>query len=392
MIKGLIKGIAYRQPIYMSFLIRLKCCTFCLLALTLTTGYSRTSNKNHPNIILIIADDVNWDDLGCYGNEKIKTPNLDKVANEGIRFDNVYLVASSCSPSRTSILTGRYPHNTGAAELHTALPKHLVYFPEKLKERGYYTALAGKFHEGPSTRRAYDRMEVDSKKNGEGGEEQWLNVLSERPTDKPFFFWFSAYDAHRPWSVKTVGSQHDPLKDIKVPDNLWNDEPTRNDLKMYYNEIGRLDYYVGQLNDALKKEGIADNTIIIFISDNGRPFPGSKTRLYDTGLKTPMLIKWPLKIKEKQFSPSLISTIDIAPTILNIVGIPAPVTFQGVSFLSLLTSPKEPFRKYVFGEHNWHDYEAYERSVRTKDYLYIINERPFFNQWWSNRCEPKSGG
>ena len=141
-----------------------------------------------PNIVVIIADDVNWDDIGCYGNPKIHTPNIDRLAGQGIRFTNMYLTASSCSPSRTSILSGRYPHNTGSAELHTPLPRHLPLLPEVLRQKGYYTALAGKWHEGPATRRAYDTLLVDRVANGEGAEQQWVNLMRDPPQRQAVLF------------------------------------------------------------------------------------------------------------------------------------------------------------------------------------------------------------
>ncbi len=335
-----------------------------------------------PNIVVIIADDVSWDDIGCYrsvgaGNPKIRTPNIDRLASQGVRFTNMYLTASSCSPSRTSILSGRYPHNTGSAELHTPLPRHLPMLPEMLKQQGYFTALVGKWHEGPATRRAYDTLLVDREANGEGAEEQWINLMRARPKNKPFFFWLAALDAHRPWSVYQHGHRHDPDKDVRVPPTLVDTPETRQDLANYYNEIGRLDYFVGKLADELTRQGILENTIVIFMADNGRPFPGSKTRVYDTGMKTPFVMQWPKGIPQKGIvSDGLVSSIDIAPTLLKLAGIVAPNTMQGRSFDQLLQKPATPFRQYVFSEHNWHDYAAYERAVRTKDYLYLINKRP----------------
>ena len=330
-----------------------------------------------PNIVVIIADDVSWDDIGCYGNPKIRTPNIDRMAKRGVRFTNMYLTASSCSPSRTSILTGRYPHNTGSAELHTPLPRHLPLLPETLKQRGYFTALVGKWHEGPATRRAYDTLLVDRDANGEGAEEQWTNLMRARPKNKPFFFWLAALDAHRPWSVYQRGHRHDPDKDVRVPPALVDTPETRRDLADYYNEIGRLDYFVGKLEEELIRQDILENTIVIFMADNGRPFPGSKTRVYDTGMKSPFVIQWPKGIPQKGVvSDGLVSSIDIAPTLLKLAGIVAPSTMQGRSFDQLLQKPTTPFRQYVFSEHNWHDYSAYERAVRTSDFLYLINKRP----------------
>lgn len=332
-----------------------------------------------PNIILIIGDDISAEDIGTYGNKSIRTPNIDRMAREGLQFDNVYLTISSCSPSRTSILTGRYPHNTGAAELHTPLPKQLSYFPELLKEKGYFSALAGKWHEGEHTRRAYDTLLVDKKANGAGGENQWISLLKSRPTDKPFFFWLAPYDAHREWSEKGEFTRPYRPEEVWVPPTLVDTHETREDLASYYNEISRIDHYIGLLELELKAQGIADNTIIIFMADNARAFPGSKTRLLDRGVRTPFVIKWPKGIPKTNLKvESLVSSIDIGPTLLELAGIQVTETFQGVSFAALLKDTSLRFRNYVFGEHNWHDYEAYERSVRTQDYLYIQNQRTQF--------------
>lgn len=336
-----------------------------------------TQGSSSPNIIFIIGDDISAEDIGIYGNKAIRTPNIDKLARNGLKFDNLFLTASSCSPSRTSILTGRYPHNTGAAELHTPLPQHLMYFPELLKKAGYYSALAGKWHEGENSKRAYDTLLVNKDANGAGGEKQWLNLLKSRPADKPFFFWLAPYDAHREWSDNDEFKNPYRPEDVIVPPTLVDTRETRQDLACYYNEITRIDEYIGELQHELERQGIADNTIIIFTADNARAFPGAKTRVLDRGLKTPFVMQWPKGISGKgQRIDALVSSIDIAPTLLELAGIQSPETVQGISFSKLLNNPKTVFRRYVFGEHNWHDYEGMERSVRSKDFLYLINERP----------------
>lgn len=331
--------------------------------------------QERPNIIFIIGDDISQEDIGCYGNTAIRTPNLDLLAKRGMKFTNAFVTSSSCSPSRCSILTGRYPHNTGAPELHSPLPSHLTYFPELLKRAGYYTALAGKWHEGPDTKRAYDTLLAGAKINGNGGEDMWVRLITERPKDKPFFLWLASYDAHRTWGADEFGDPHHP-DSVIVPPTLVDNKETRRDIASYYNEIGRMDHYLGSLTKALEQQGIASNTVIIFIADNARPFPGSKTRLYDRGIKTPMLIKWPAVIAGNSVCSSLVSSIDIAPTLLELAGVAPVESIQGSSFSRLLKQPEQPFRNYIFAEHNWHDYEAFERSVRTNDYFYLLNGRP----------------
>jgi len=333
-----------------------------------------------PNFVLIIADDVSWDDIGCYGNQQVKTPNIDRLAANGIRFTNFFLTASSSSPSRNSIITGRYPHNTGGAELHTLPPDYMVSFPELLKQKGYFTAQAGKFHMGNYARRGFDLINENNKLNGDGGEELWLKLLQEKPGGKPFFMWLAAYDAHRQWGPNKFSGTHDPV-DITPPFYLANGDKTKADLAKYYDEITRFDHYIGLVVNELEKQGLVDNTVLIVMADNGRPFPHCKTRVNDRGLKSPFIVHWPGGITGKQqVCPGLVSAIDIAPTILDLAGISVPDHVQGHSFSSLLKEPAKPFRNYVFGEHNWHDYEAHERMVRSKDLLYILNSRPQFPQ------------
>lgn len=337
------------------------------------SGQARKAQK--PNIILIMADDVSQDDIGCYGNPAVRTPNMDKLAGQGIRFDNAYVTTSSCSPSRNSILTGRYPHNTGAAELHTPLPAQQIPFPLLLKQAGYYTVQAGKSHFGPSALRAFDQA-YEGREGGTGGEERWVKCLQERPRDKPFFAWFAALDAHRPWQADRFGTPHDPAK-VVVPPFLADTEATRKDIASYYNEIARFDHYIGLVMEELKRQGIEENTLILVMADNGRPFPRSKTRVYDSGMKTPFIVKWDAGIPAPgSVSKSLLSAVDIAPTLLEVAGLAPAPTFQGKSFARLFKDPALEYRQYVFAEHNWHDYEAHERMVRSKDWMYVRNARP----------------
>ncbi|WP_114750646.1 sulfatase family protein [Pleomorphovibrio marinus] len=345
---------------------------FLAVVFSLSAAVAQTGR---PNIILIIADDIGWDDLGCYGHTVVQSPVIDRMATEGIRFDNFYLTTSSCSPSRSSIISGRYPHNTGAAELHTPLPESISIFPELLQQAGYFTAQSGKWHMGEAARRGFDVIH-DKEGIGDGGEEMWVPTLKDRPKDKPFFLWLAALDAHRPWGPNEFSGTHDPAQ-ISPPVYLANASATKTDLAQYYDEIKRFDHYIGEVEKELQRQGVLENTLIMVISDNGRPFPRSKTRMYDSGIKSPFVAKWPAGIKKSaSLSESMISSIDIAPTFLDLAEVKVPDSFQGKSFASLFEKPEKAFRKYVFAEHNWHDHEALERMVRTKDHLYVLNLRP----------------
>ena len=328
-----------------------------------------------PNFIIFIADDVSWNDLGCYGNPFVKTPNIDRLAQRSIRFNNAYLTASSCSPSRNSIMTGRYPHNSGAAELHTEPPLDMISFPEELRNQGYHSVQAGKFHMGQYAERGFDVMFRTREEIGDGGELAWVRAIKERPKNQPFFMWFAALDAHRAWGPNEFSGTHQ-AESITPPFYLADGPETRKDLAQYYDEINRFDFYIGEVVKELEAQDVLENTLIIIMADNGRPFPHSKTRVNDRGMKTPLLVYWPRRITKEQISYSLVSSIDIAPTILSLAGSDIPNSVQGISFEKLIDAPGQPFRNYVFAEHNWHDYEAHERMVRSEQFLYIYNARP----------------
>jgi N-sulfoglucosamine sulfohydrolase len=362
-----------------------------MVVVLLALAASRVVFAAPPNVILFIADDVSWNDYGCYGNSAARTPNIDALAEHGIRFDRAFLTASSCSPSRSSIITGRYPHNNGkAAELHKPISGHLPWFPEILRSAGYYTALSGKHHmsstapkTGPAARPlAFDHVDGGRSKNNSGGHANWLSVVQQRPQDKPFFFWFAAYDAHRGWDAdrqwdeSRYGAMHKPT-DVIVPPFLSDDSETRQDLASYYNEVTRFDHYIGAVVSELKKQNVFDNTLLLVMADNGRPFPRAKTRLHDSGMKTALVAHWPQGIKQTGPSESLVSVIDLAPTVLTVAGCKVPPTMQGISMTPLLDDSSAVVRDYAFSEHNWHDYEAHGRSVRHGDYLLLRNFRPY---------------
>lgn len=330
------------------------------------------TEKTSPNFIVFIADDAAWNDCGPYGNQKIKTPNINRLAEEGLVFENAFLTTSSCSPSRCSILTGRYPHSTGALELHMPLPAEQVLFAGELQKAGYYTVVAGKYHIGAQ------RSEFDSiYGGGPSGCESWVRAMENRPKEKPFFMWLAAMDPHRDYQLNTIPEPHNPA-DVIVPPFLPDADSTRKDLALYYDEISRLDSYMGKVMQVLKDQGVDENTLVIYMTDNGRPFPRCKTRMYDSGIKTPFIVRWPEKLKQGR-TDALVSSIDIAPTFCELAGVKIPETFQGISFAPILNDYLATTREYIVGEHNWHDYQAHERAIRNQQFLYVRNAFPELN-------------
>lgn len=360
----------------------------------LCCAWQAADAAERPNVILFISDDVSWNDHGCYGNASARTPVIDRLAASGLRFDQAFLTASSCSPSRSSIVTGRYPHNNGkAAELHQPISANLAWFPALLKQSGYYTVLSGKNHmtvgkvpTGTTASKfnaAWHHTSRGSRKGNTGGHANWVQEVRDRPRDAPFFFWFAATDAHRGWNgdrewdAQKYGPLHRP-QDVIVPPFLVDSAQTRQDLASYYNEVTRFDYFIGAVVAELKRQQVLDNTLLLIMADNGRPFPRAKTRLHDSGMKTPLVAHWPKVIPAGGVTSSLVSVIDIAPTILEAAGIQPAASMQGVSFGPLLKNPRATTRRFAFSEHNWHDYEAHGRSVRGDGYLLIRNFRPQF--------------
>lgn len=365
---------------------------FLIAANLHTTASSQETSIPRPNLILMIADDMNWDDCGAYGHPAIRTPNIDRLAEQGMKFQHAYLTCSSCSPSRSSIITGRYPHNTGAEQLHWPLPAGAKTFAANLKQAGYYTAAAGKWHLGDAIREDFDQIYeastsgfvLPSGKDGEppkmiaaqpSGCEDWEKALEACPTDKPFFLWLAALDPHREYKEGALDPPH-KTSQVIVPPHLPDTPEVREDLRMYYDEIGRLDNYVGKVLDLLEERGQAENTLVLFISDNGRPFPRDKTTLYDGGIRTPWIARWPAAVEAGTSSNALVSSVDIASTFLDAAGATPLEAAPSQSFLPSLKDSEQSHRTFAFAEDHWHDYEDHARAIMTQQFKLIRNDYP----------------
>jgi N-sulfoglucosamine sulfohydrolase len=373
-----------------------------VLSVAILMASSRADEvAKRPNIILMIADDMAWDDCGANGNSHVRTPNIDALAHGGMRFERAFVMASSCSPSRSSLITGRYPHNTDAEELHWPLPAEQVTFVERLKAAGYWTAAAGKWHLGNAIKERFDQVREANpagfqlptdqvKRNGNDKEaaparlgggargdaasgcDQWVPTLRQRPEGKPFFLWLAALDPHRDYEPETIPEPHRP-EDVVVPPYLPDVPAVRQDLAHYYDEISRLDHFVGNVLAELDRQQIAGDTLVLFLSDNGRPFPRCKTTLYDSGVRTPLIARWSGHITPGSRCDRLVSSIDLAPTILTLASIEVGPSFQGKDLSPLFKDPRAKIHDVIFAERNWHDYASLGRAVRSEQFKYIRN-------------------
>ena len=334
------------------------------------------ASASPPNILVLVADDAGWRDVGAYGNDVIRTPNVDRLAETGLTYERAFLTTPQCSPSRISMLTGKYPHATGAEDLHMPLPEHETILPTYLRrEAGYLTGIMRKRHLGAPGNEQFDWYDP-----AENHDYSAFTEFLDRAQGqgRPFFLWVGFSDPHRPYADSIIDRPHDPAR-VRVPPYLADTPSTRADIAHYYDEIARMDQNVGGFVETLERRGLRDNTLIVFLSDNGAPFPRAKGTLYDAGIRTPLVVNWPGEVAPGTYD-GLTSVIDLAPTLLDVAGLSVPPDMQGRSIAATLDDRSVPGREVVFSERNWHDTDAHMRSLRTDRYKLITNgypSRPF---------------
>ena len=339
-------------------------------------SFQETFAKDRPNVVVFLADDAGMD-FGCYGNKGIHTPHIDRLAGEGIRFANAFLTAPQSSPSRTCMMTGQFPHTIGTEDLHTPIDETTRMLPYFFNQAGYATGTMLKTHWGANGDKQFTHRIKAGYKPGQGGltEESYRNYRDflDENKDHPFFLWIGFIDPHRPYDRDACSRVNNP-DEVTVPSFLVDTENTRRDLADYYDEISRMDRDIGIMLKDLEDRGLLDNTIIVFLSDNGRPFPRCKGSLYDTGIQTPLIFVWKNHILPRTVHDNgLVSSVDLAPTLLDLAGIGVPDSIYGESFKHLLLDPSKRGREYIFAERNWHDTDEYIRCVRTERYKLIYN-------------------
>jgi len=329
--------------------------------------------QDKPNVIVFIADDAGWRDFSAYGNAAIKTDHIDRLAERGMKFNNAFLTTSQCSPTRTSLLSGQFAHTVRTEDLHEPLAPSVRILPSYLQQGGYYTAILGKTHIGQP---AVEQFNVFHRGNGNPMPEDFSKVLEDKG-DKPFFAWYAFIDPHRGYQENTIPDPHDPAQVI-VPPYLADTPETRKDLAMYYDEITRMDRNIGEVLQLLEDANEAENTLVIFITDNGKPFTRAKGSLYDEGIKSPLIAVWPEKIEAGTTNDALISLIHLAPTILDAAVLQKGDDMYGESLLPMFEGEGRQPDAFVFAERNWHDCDEHMRSVRSDTFKLIFNA---YTEW-----------
>jgi N-sulfoglucosamine sulfohydrolase len=345
-------------------------------AATLASGAQPASPR--PNILLIIADDWSYPHAGVLGDRVVKTPTFDRIAREGVLFRNAFVAAPSCTPSRASLLTGRAVHQLEeGGNLWGFLPSKFVTYPDQLETAGYTVGFTRKGW-GPGDFKAGGRA-----RNPAGNQfASFADFYNQAPKDKPFAFWFGSQDPHRPYEEGSGAASGMKAGDVAVPPFLPDSPATRGDLLDYYFEVQRLDREAGEIIATLEAAGQLDNTVVIFTSDNGMPFPRAKANLYDDGTHVPLAIRFPSKAKPHRTLDDFVVLTDLAPTILEAAGLTPADEMIGRTLMPLLTGGTQPGRERVFLERERHaqvrrgnlGYPA--RAIRNHDFLYIWNLRP----------------
>ncbi len=347
-----------------------------------------------PNILLITADDMNWNFVGVYNSSVAGiTPNIDRLASQGIKFDYAFVPLAMCTPSRQIMLSGNHSHQTmtrGFTELERLGPA----LPDILKEKGYYIANINKQQDYYDWDKAIDEGQTGMGRNvpanvnavksimNDAGENPWFIMMNFNDPHRPFFESKSEQENKKYIDLKNKGKLSTPSKifkpeEVVVPGFLPDLPEVRNEMAEYYSSVRRCDDGVGAILEALKLAKQEENTIVVFLSDHGISMPYAKLNCYQTSLRVPLIVKYPSKIKAgTRDDKHVISTVDLAPTLLDMIGIKVPDYMAGKSFSPLFNGGSQENRDYTIGYYyrNLRQINMFpEFAVHMKDWVYIYN-------------------
>ena len=334
-----------------------------------------TNNDAGPNFVLIIADDCTYTDMEVYGGQA-KTPNLKRLASEGMKFERCFQAAPMCSPTRHCLYTGLYPVKSGAWPNHTRAYDDIRSIAHYLQAAGYRTHLSGKTHIGP---KQVFPFEYSKQKNNPDMEAVGSFFRECASKDTPFLLIAASNEPHSPWNKGDRSAY--PEGEIKLSPIQADTSETRQVLASYFAEITYFDKQVGQILELLEKQGLDSNTFVIVLSEQGYGLPFAKWTCYEAGVRSACLVRWPGKVKPGSETRAMIEYVDVVPTILDAAGVQIQEGLDGKSFMPVLTGDAVSHKDYVYslqtskGINNGPEHYGI-RSVRGDRYRYIRNLTP----------------
>ncbi len=334
---------------------------------------------SQPNIVIIMADDLDTRQLSCYGGQNIHTPHIDALAAEGLKFNQMIASETMCVPTRASLFTGLYPARHGAYQNHKPVYPHLKSVAHYLAELGYSVALTGKDHATtPKTVFPFEILKGFEPDCRAKTDSYFLDSIKTfiRKQSQPYCLFVMSINPHVPW---TAGDPSEfPKEQLRLPPDWVNTPLTREEFARYLAEIRRLDNQVGEIIGLLKETGQDKNTILIFLGEQGAQFPGGKYTLWESGQYSSMIVKWPGMVLPDKQTEAIVQYEDITPTLIDIAGGKPVKGLDGRSFLKVLKGKTNQHRDYAYGiQNNIPEGPAYPvRSIRDGNYKLILNLTP----------------
>lgn len=352
-----------------------------------------STSERPPNIVVLISHDLGCH-IGPYGFASERTPALNQLASESLRLDRFFVSSPGCSQSRSSLVTGRYPHANGQFGLANwgwKLNEDEQLLPEVLRKHGYHTTLFGIWHLHQWTLSAFDTVS-DDVSTLDSSPEGYAEIASDRAADwleqrspeaAPFYLHVGFWEVHRPFrepSPADSSAEQQELAQVVLPDYLPDNEATRREFVKLSRSIMAVDNGVARVLKSLEVAGLAENTLVLFTADHGLPFQRAKGTVYDPGIHVACLARWPGQIAPGSCSDSLVSNVDVMPTLLDAAGAEIPAVVQGKSQLGLLRGARQngSLSQAIYAEKTYHEHYDPMRCLRTDRYKYIRNfaERP----------------
>lgn len=349
-----------------------------LLFIAVTAGMLHAADR--PNVLIILADDCTHSDLPTYGGKNATTPNIDRLASEGLTFNKAYLSEAMCQPCRAELYSGKFPMSNGCAWNHSASFPDVRSMPHFLGEAGYRVGLAGKVHVKPETAFPFEHVAGFDKncvRNPTRPHDLAATKKFISDKSKPFCLVIALVEPHVPW-VMGDASQYPPAK-IKLPPNIADTPRTRDDFGRYLAEITYMDGQVGEILETLRATEQHEDTVVLFSSEQGSQFPGCKWTNWDTGVHTALIARWPGRIKTNTRTDAIVQYADVLPTLMDIAGADLPSgVVDGESFLPVLLGQTDKHRELAYGCHNnIPEGPSYPiRTVTDGEFRFIRNLRP----------------